>query len=93
MTHSTKQRFHDLPPSQQAGMICNDHRFQDFAAISSGFEAGQFNASAAAEFLRTVCQITSRRDLNSDRAANDRFDNLRTDFDAWTGKIARPDPR
>lgn len=91
MTQLPKQRFNDMPQAQQAGMICNDQQFQNFAAISSGFQTGDFNASASAEFLRNICQIDSRAALNTNKAAQSRFAALRTDFDAWAGKIARPD--
>ncbi|GLQ26108.1 hypothetical protein [Sulfitobacter pacificus] len=85
-----RQKFDDLNPAQQAGIICNDDRFQKFAATRSGLPGEQFNTSAAAEYLRTVCQITSRRQLNHSGEAKARFHILRTEFDAWTGKIATP---
>ena len=89
-THAahTRQRFDDLPPAQQAGMLCGGRPFQTFAAERSGFPGGRFTASAAAEFLRHECGVTSRRELNSNPAAAHRFQTLRTDFDAWRGKIA-----
>lgn len=90
MNASLRQRFDDLPPAQQAGIICNDDRFQRFAAKRCGFPDGQFSTSAAAEYLRDCCKITSRRDLNTDPQALARFQTLRTEFDAWTGKIAAP---
>ena len=83
-------RFDDLPATQQAGMLCNDDRFQRFAAIRSGFPDQTFTSTAAAEYLRTVCQIDSRRQLNTAGAALRSFQILRTEFDAWTGKIATP---
>lgn len=84
------QKFNDLPPAQQAGIICNDPRFQKFAAMRSGFPNQQFNATAAAEYLRTICQIASRSQLNSSSPAQSRLQSLRTEFDAWAGKIATP---
>jgi len=85
---SARRRFDTLPPAQQAGILCNDTRFQRFAATRCGLPDQQFAASAAAEFLRDCCRITSRRDLNGDQAADARFQTLRTEFDAFTGKIA-----
>lgn len=89
MNAPIRQRFDDMNPSQQAGILCNDPRFQKFAATRCGFPADQLNASAAAEYLRQCCRIDSRRDLNSNQAAQHQFKILRTEFDAWTGKIAR----
>ncbi|MDF3413257.1 hypothetical protein HKX54_02225 [Sulfitobacter sp. M57] len=90
MNTPARQKFDDLNPAEQAGIICNDARFQKFAATRSGLPGEQFNATAAAEYLRTVCQITSRRQLNHRGHAYCRFMALRTEFDAWTGKIATP---
>ena len=85
-----RQRFDDLPAAQQAGMLCNDTRFQTFAAIRCGFPGQQFSNSAAAQYLRDCCNIQSRRDLKTNPSAQSKFQNLRTDFDAWSGKIATP---
>ena len=90
MTQSAGTRFSDMPASQQAGILCNDSRFQKFAATRSGFPGAAFNASAAAEYLRTCCKIISRRHLNTNPDARARFDRLRTEFDAWTGRISKP---
>ncbi|NVK57305.1 MAG: hypothetical protein HWE26_17010 [Alteromonadaceae bacterium] len=85
---SGRQPFESLPLAQQAGIMCNDDRFQKFAAIRSGFPGGQFCASAAAEYLRSCCKIDSRRALEADATAQANFARLRTDFDAWRGRIA-----
>ncbi|UWQ77632.1 hypothetical protein K3725_09880 [Leisingera sp. S132] len=92
MTTEPKQRFDDLPPSTQAGILCNDPRFQTFAAKRCGYPGGQFTQGAAAEYVRQVCLVSSRCDLLHDQAAAERFQALRTEFDAWTGKLATPRP-
>lgn len=79
-----------MPPSTQAGILCNDPQFQTFAAMRSGYPGDQFVASAAAEYVRLTCGVNSRGLLNSNRAAAERFQALRTDFDAWRGRIAAP---
>lgn len=88
----TKDRtnFADLPPAQQAGILCNDPRFQRFAATRCGLPGNQFSSTAAAEYLRECCRIDSRRKLNADRAAQKRFEALRTEFDVWTGRLPSP---
>tara|TARA_R100000544_G_C2195501_1_gene43943 strand:- start:249 stop:524 length:276 start_codon:yes stop_codon:yes gene_type:complete len=86
----TRQRLDDMPPAQQAGILCNDPRFQRFAATRCGLSGQQFSASASAQYLRDCCQIDSRRTLNICARANTRFAVLRTEFDAWAGKIASP---
>jgi hypothetical protein len=85
-----RRRFADMPAPQQAGILCNDPRFQSFAALRSGFPGDSFQPSAAAEYLRSCCGIASRSDLATNPNARDRFDRLLTEFDAWTGRIAQP---
>ncbi|WP_273281030.1 hypothetical protein [Pseudooceanicola atlanticus] len=82
--------FDQLPVAQQAGILCNDQRFQRYAAEQSDLTGISFGPSAAAEFLRKHCKIASRRDLNTDPEARQRFKSLTTEFEAWTGKIACP---
>lgn len=75
--------------AQQAGILCNDPRFQRFTAERLGIRHA-LTVTAAAEYLRRFCQIDSRRALDADPEALHRFQTLHTEFDAWTGKIARP---
>ncbi|MCG7625566.1 hypothetical protein [Epibacterium sp. Ofav1-8] len=77
-------------PAQLAGILCNDPQFQRFAAMRCGLPDQQFCPTAAAEYLRTVCRIVTRRDLDLRGEAFKRFEALRTDFDAWSGRIAAP---
>lgn len=77
---------------QQAGILCNDLRFQRFVVaqvdpdLSDHFRCASF----AAEYLRRFCNIQSRRDLATNIDARARFRILRTEFDAWSGRIAAP---
>lgn len=84
------QPFASLPPAQLAGILCNDPRFQKYAVHRSGVTGQSFNTSADAQYLCDVCNVTNRRDLNAGGHALDRFNALRTEFDAWTGKFATP---
>jgi hypothetical protein len=89
MSAAARQRLSDMQPAQQAGILCNDPKFQRFAAVRSGLPDHQFSASAAGEYLRGVCQITSRTVLNTSKPAQAQFAALRTEFDAWSGRIAQ----
>jgi hypothetical protein len=79
-----------MPLPQQAGILCNDPQFQEFAGLRCMGAGVQLCSSASAEYLRNVCRVTSRRDLQTDTTAAARFAALQTDFDAWRGRIARP---
>jgi hypothetical protein len=88
MTNTPRRSFDDLIPAQQAGIMCNDPRFQQFVGARTIDATVKVLPAAAAEYVRTICKITSRRDLNTCPAALAQFNALRTEFDAWTGKIA-----
>lgn len=82
-------RFEEMPAAQQAAILCNDPRFQTFAARRTGYPDDAMEPSAAAEYIRQVCGVESRRSLNTDPAART-WQQLRTEFDAWSGKLATP---
>lgn len=88
MNKHAKRPFDSLPPMQQAGIMCNDPRFQKFAATRTGAPSDTLTNTGAAEYLRQICGIRSRRELENDHAAQTKFHALRTTFDAWLGKIA-----
>jgi len=87
-----RKPFDSLPLPQQAGILCNDERFGAFAGVRSLSEGIVFGPGAAAEFLRVWCGIKSRADLANDAEAARKFATLRTEFDAWRGRIPGPDP-
>lgn len=84
------RRFNDLQASQQAGMLANDEQFRSFAGARIIQDGLQLEPSAAAEFIRRFCGVTSRRDLNTNPTAVREFQILRTEFDAWAGRISTP---
>ncbi len=87
MSTPARQPFKALPLPQQAGILCNDPRFQKFAATRCGMNGQQFGQSATAQFLRDCCQIQSRRELATNQTAAETFHRLHTEFEAWIGKI------
>ena len=69
------------PPASlatRAAILCNDARFQRFAATRCDLHGQQF------------CDSASRRDLDTTPEAAANFEKLRTDYDAWRGRIAAP---
>ena len=84
-----RRKFDDLPLPQQAGILCNEPQFQMFVASRLALPDGehQVTSGAAAEFLRQWCRINSRASLAYTPDAARRFATLRTEFDAWRGKI------
>ena len=76
--------------ARRAAILCKDLQFRTFVARRCGFSSGEFSAVAAGEFVRAICGISSRRDLDTTPEAAASFEKLRTDFDAWRGRIAAP---
>mgnify|MGYP003145945045 FL=1 len=81
--------FEALPLAQQASILCNEPQFQKFAGIRCMGSEDELTATASAEYLRSVCRVASRRDLESAPLAAQRFTELHTEVDAWRGRIAR----
>lgn len=84
------QRFDDMPNAQQAGMLANDAEFRTFAGTCFLSSKVQVSPTAAAEFIRSHCGVASRRELNTDANAARKFQTMRTEFDAWAGRIQSP---
>lgn len=67
---------------QLAGMLPRDPQFRAWAA--SHAEVDPLTVDEAAEFIRVVCNVESRRQLATDRHAEERFHQyLRKPYAAW----------
>ncbi|QFT81190.1 hypothetical protein FIU89_11270 [Roseovarius sp. THAF27] len=86
--------FRDLPLPQQAGMMACEEHFRTFVGNRIFRDNhGPVQEGAAAEYIRGWCGVRSRRDLATDPRAAERFETLRTEYDAWRGRIPRPNRR
>ncbi len=74
------RRFADMPPSQQAGIKCNDEAFQKWAC------PGQPDHAAARGLILAECGIESRRELDSSEEAHENWLELLAKFHADTGR-------
>lgn len=88
MTKS-KRKLSELPPAQQAGILANSTSFRQYAATQLGLKVDSVSASAAASLIRDTCGINSRKALNTNPAALEKYKRLCTNFDAWRGRIAQ----
>lgn len=71
--------------SQLAGMLARDPKFREW--LSTETRVDQLTADEAAEVIRHVCQVDSRRRLETDQAAAKRFHTLlRRPFAEWRKK-------
>ncbi len=86
----TGKPFDQLPVATQAGILCNDKRFHRFVEVQLKLRIGWITETGAAEYLRQTCGIQSRRELTTNQTAAEKFQTLRTEYDAHIGKISRP---
>lgn len=66
----------------EAAMKCGEPAFMAYLEKRHGLER-PLTLEKAVQKLRTILSISSRKELNNDTAAADRWRNLRADFDAW----------
>lgn len=76
-----RRRFSELPPSQQAALKCQDADFRIWLTQSGRTVAR--NADDAAEFIRLLCGVDSRSDLNTNPAAAAIWQETLRDFNVW----------
>lgn len=68
---------------QLAGMLPRDPQFREWVSQWM-VPPREVDVDTAADFIRTVCEIDSRKQLATDRAAEQRFhEYLRRPFVAW----------
>lgn len=78
-----RQKFSRLRPSAQAALLCEKPAFRLF--IKEQFVGGEIDDDeAAAAFVRTYCNVPSRRDLDREPSAAQLWFGLRDKFDAWS---------
>lgn len=84
-----KRRMAELSRAQQAGILCNEREFHLFIAEKEFILVEDMDDGICAEAVREYCGVDSRAKL--DGAAGNRWDELRTEYDAWRGAIGRPE--
>ena len=72
--------FADMPPSQQAGMKCQDEEFQRWASRNNPCP------ETARALILGTCGIKSRKELDSSGEASFAWDNMLARFHADTGR-------
>ena len=83
-----KERFADKRLSVQAGIRCNDPRFQRF--ISNEYGQWLRDGEDVADFVRRHCMVGSRKDLDDDIyvSSRERWIALNAEFEEWAGQVA-----
>ena len=89
----TKKRFDEMSRAQQAGLLCNEKRFQEWLMMAyGGWEHISPDITDAAErtavWVRKYCAVQSRADLDASHAAGVNWDVLLTEYRQATGQLA-----
>lgn len=72
---------------QLSGVLPRNPEFREWLSASGAV----YDETMAAEFIRIVCEIESRRELATDTAAQARFhQHVRLPFMAWRDKSHQP---
>ena len=69
-----RRPFESLPLSQQAAIRCQDKEFQGFCGVGT--------AEDAADYVRAMCGVVSRSELNNNRSAAVAWNLMETRFQA-----------
>lgn len=74
-----------LSITQMAGMLPTDPKFREW--VGTFVDGASVTADFAVAFIREVCQISSRKELATNRVAQRRFHHLLArPFNEWRGK-------
>lgn len=79
-----QRRWEDIPAPLRAGIRCGESEFRAFL--------GAHNPDHAAELVRTICRVESRKDLATDAEAGARWETLEAEYWAWV-RDPRASPR
>ncbi len=91
-TDKPKRRMADLSRAQQAGIHCGAPLFCQFLVEHHNMlvDADETIKDAAVGWVRRQCR-SQRRYFDTNPDAAELWDQLRAEYDAWTGKIGWPD--
>jgi len=76
------KKWHELPPSQQAAIRCNEGKFWEFLGQQK-IGAKVFGDSEAAAAVRRLCDVASRKNLDTDGFAAGLWRSLDSDYRFW----------
>ncbi len=86
MTDAERRTWSELPAVTQAALCCKEPVFWAFLR-ESGFTTRQIeNEEQAAEVVRSVCEITSRRELAEPSIAQAIWRDIDSLFQAWKAR-------
>lgn len=90
-----KRSFASMAASQRSAILCGDPIFQEWIAIRNGIPWDitvdeEYRKEDAAKLLRSACDIHSRRELDRDDQALEKYTTLETSYLVSVGRMAAP---
>jgi hypothetical protein len=79
-----RRSWDELRPSQQAGILCSDVAFQQFASKQTGWQCDEEDAAA---WLRAELDISSRKELDLRPDLAPKLNQVREEFMRWAGRV------
>lgn len=67
--------------ARAAGILCNEGGFWQFLAEKGDYQAS--SSGEAASYVRLICGVTSRAELDTNEDAGRKWRDLKTDYDIW----------
>jgi hypothetical protein len=77
-----KKRWHELPPSQQAAIRCNEPAFTKFLEETKP-QYGSLGEHEVAEVVRMLCGVDSRKDIRTGTQAAQKWFAIDSEYQAW----------
>lgn len=77
-----KKSWQEMPPVQQAGMLCDDPLFQKFMR-----ETSEFTHNDIPLMVRQHCGVESRKGILPGTDAGNKWDSLVSDYRAWVREV------
>ena len=79
------RQWDEISPAEQAGMRCHEWRFRRFLKAK---DLPVHDEKSAAETIRVLCRVGSRRDLNNDEQAAQKWREIDSEYQQWQTRAA-----
>ena len=84
VTTFKSRSWHEMSPAQQAGVLCQDDVFAKFLAERDGWKGNALpSTERCAEMIRSMCGVTSRKDILPGTRADGLWRAIVSDYRAW----------
>ena len=79
------RQWEEISPAEQAGIRCHEWQFRRFLKAK---DLPVHDEKSAAETIRVLCRIDSRRDLNTNEQAAQKWREIDDEYQRWQARAA-----